>query len=338
MATSDGQFKLWYRIPRLRPRSPSGSPGEEQTTLYDGYGSHEGFTEQTDGTEQSNIGEVMNELIRAATAELAQFLALKLPSLSGDWWREHVVDRLSFQQQRMVQERGFRTLQQLDFAALLRVLDQNWYDLCGAHRLPREGRTWVRELQTVRNKWAHLSAEAMPDSEIYRDADTLGRLMTAIGATPGLLSRLNVVKATALAAMVGKQQDPRPEEELVLSNTGDVGVGAQVTAVPSAASMFKVGDVVALRSSPKTLLPIIEVIPGGAEIRYQVFQNNARATYYERQFAGHPTSRGGPHGPLGARAPRPPDRSTNSFSFDGESVFAPLRTRSVCPLSISTGA
>ena len=121
-------------------------------------------------------GKRMNDLIRIATAELARFLASKLPDLSTEWWQQHVVNRLSFQQQRMLQERGFQTLQQLDFAALLRVLDQNWYELSNACGLPREGRTWVRELQTVRNRWAHLSAEAPPDSEIYRDADTLGRL------------------------------------------------------------------------------------------------------------------------------------------------------------------
>ena len=29
----------------------------------------------------------MNELIRAATPELARFLNVKLPELSADWWR-----------------------------------------------------------------------------------------------------------------------------------------------------------------------------------------------------------------------------------------------------------
>jgi hypothetical protein len=45
-----------------------------------------------------------------------------------------------------VAERGHKALRQLDFAALLRVLDQNWYELTNALRLPREGRTWGKEL------------------------------------------------------------------------------------------------------------------------------------------------------------------------------------------------
>jgi len=113
----------------------------------------------------------MNDLLRMATAEIARFLAAGLPSLGPDWWTKHVLNRLSFQQQRTARDRGFKTLQQLDFAALLRVLDQNWHELKDNIPSAYEARTWAKELQTVRNKWAHLSAEAMPASEVYRDAD-----------------------------------------------------------------------------------------------------------------------------------------------------------------------
>ena len=81
----------------------------------------------------------MNDLVRVATAELVRFLSTHLPAISDEWWEKHVVDRLSFQQQRMVQERNHERLEQLDLAALLRVLDQNWFDLSGSLRLPREG-------------------------------------------------------------------------------------------------------------------------------------------------------------------------------------------------------
>ncbi|OGR04380.1 MAG: hypothetical protein A2511_14610 [Deltaproteobacteria bacterium RIFOXYD12_FULL_50_9] len=97
----------------------------------------------------------MNDLIKIATSELELFLSANLPSLASDWWQKQVVDRLSFQQQRFVQERGYKKLQDLDFAALLRILDQNWFELSGSLSLPKEARNWVKELQTVRNKWAH---------------------------------------------------------------------------------------------------------------------------------------------------------------------------------------
>ena len=104
----------------------------------------------------------MHELIRTATVELAAFLAAHLPALGEGWWKTHVVDRLSFHQQRTVEERALVKLEQLDCAALLRILDQNWYELSQTLSLPREGRTWIRELQSVRNRWAHLSASPVP--------------------------------------------------------------------------------------------------------------------------------------------------------------------------------
>lgn len=52
----------------------------------------------------------------------------------------------------------------------------------------------------------------------------------------------------------------------------------------TADAMFRIGDLVALRSSPDTIFPVIEVIPGSGECRYRVFQNYAKATYYESQL------------------------------------------------------
>lgn len=65
----------------------------------------------------------MNSLIQAATTEIADFLLTNLPDLDKDWWENRVESRLTFQQQRVVQEQDIVTLKQLDFSALLRVLD-----------------------------------------------------------------------------------------------------------------------------------------------------------------------------------------------------------------------
>src|SRR4051812_25301605 len=49
-------------------------------------------------------------------------------------------------------------------------------------------------------------------------------------------------------------------------------------------TLFRVGDLVALRSAPTQILPVIEVMPGVGECRYRVFQNNVKTTYYESQL------------------------------------------------------
>lgn len=153
----------------------------------------------------------MHELIRTATVELAAFLATHLPALDEAWWETHVVDRLSFQQQRTVKERGFAELEQLDFAALLRILDQNWYELAQALALPREGRTWVRELQTVRNRWAHLSAASVAAEDLYRDADALARVLDMLGAAPASVAAVESVKRDALSDLAAPAPGFRPE-------------------------------------------------------------------------------------------------------------------------------
>ncbi len=146
----------------------------------------------------------MNDLLKTATAELERFLSESLPKISDEWWTKHVIDRLSFQQQRLAQERRFTALRDLDFAALLRVLDQNWFELSSARSLPKEGRNWVKELQTVRNKWAHLSSHDVSSSEVYRDADTLGRMLAMIGASAAALETIEAFKANAVAVLASK--------------------------------------------------------------------------------------------------------------------------------------
>ena len=71
---------------------------------------------------------------------------------------------------------------------------------------------------------------------------------------------------------------------------------AAVSSEPSTMA-YRVGDLVALRSDPGTVAPVIEVVPGGAETRYRVFRDNRTATYYESQLrdperAGEPARLG----------------------------------------------
>ncbi len=233
----------------------------------------------------------MNELMRVATADLAGFLDANLPSLAEDWWQLHVLERLSFQQQRTVQERGYSRLEQLDFAALLRVLDQNWYELSNVLALPREGRSWVKELQTVRNKWAHLSAQAVPPSETYRDADTLGRLLEMVNASPSSLSAVESVKNSTLREMTQMAAEKVKEPAGTGSLASDGTIASPIespdidrTLPRQKKPLFMVGDLVTLRSNPAQVMPVLEVIGGADEPRYRVFHNNLKTTYYESQL------------------------------------------------------
>ncbi|OKY73967.1 MAG: hypothetical protein BM485_16060 [Desulfobulbaceae bacterium DB1] len=133
----------------------------------------------------------MDNFLHVTAVEIRRYLAKNLPALDAEWWRKHVIDRLSFQQQRIAQEKGLTKLEDLDLAALLRIFDQNWFELSGREgSLPREARNWVKELQTIRNKWAHRSGQIMPATDIFRDLDTTGRLLSAIGGSPESLAEI----------------------------------------------------------------------------------------------------------------------------------------------------
>jgi len=209
----------------------------------------------------------MYELIKLGTKELQKFLSTELSRLSDNWWVDNVINRLSFQQQKLATERNLDSLDKLDFAALIRLLDQNWFELSQQLTLPREARSWVKELQSVRNKWAHLSRD-LPDSEIYRDVDTLGRILEVIGASEPTMTILKSRADSLLNGMSTKEHNIPDAEPVDDEKT----------------NLYSSGEVVCLRSDNRVLLPIIEVITSVSGIQYKVFQDNKFSTYYESQL------------------------------------------------------
>lgn len=218
----------------------------------------------------------MNELLSSAAPAICDWLRIVLPALDASWWKLHVVDRLTFQQQRSVLERGFTSLNQLDLAALLRVLDQNWSEIAANQALPRDARTWVKELQSVRNRWAHAPSAGLPPDDAFRDADTLGRLLRTIQAPAELLEQVDEFKAAALSRLASRGDTP--------SSMLDKATTPVVQDSPNS-HLFSVGQLVSLRSNPDVTLPIIEMLPAASgETRYRVFENGTKQVYYESQL------------------------------------------------------
>lgn len=231
----------------------------------------------------------MNELLPAAAGVIAKWLEANLPGLSANWWVEHVVNRLTFQQQRQVEDRRIQSLRGLDLAAVLRVLDQNWSELAAVEPLPREARNWVKELQSVRNRWAHAPAGGVRPADAFRDADTLDRLQAVVGGGADLASRLEGFKAEMLAQLThgptSTQGGPEQGAPAPLGQTPPAP--PLTTAAPSVAPglKFAVGQLLCLRSNPANVFPVLEVLAGAAiETRYRVFQNGVRQVYYESQL------------------------------------------------------
>ena len=75
------------------------------------------------------------ELLRVSTAALCEWLSDALPKLDAAWWSSLVISQLSYQQRERVERQGIDSLRHLDLAALLRVMDRNWYELSSKFNL-----------------------------------------------------------------------------------------------------------------------------------------------------------------------------------------------------------
>jgi len=196
-----------------------------------------------------------------------RLLGETLPRIETDWWTRRVLDRLTFQQQSFVRSSGTKTLAGLDVAALMRVLDQNWHEIAPLRNLPPIARTWLKETQTIRNRWAHAPASGLAPDETYRDLDTMERLLAAIGASTATLDEIRKEKASLLQKLGGAGRPPA-EESRAASSEG----------------ALRRGTLVRLKARPAVTGAVIDHLPGAPEDRYVVFHDGATTTYYASQL------------------------------------------------------
>ncbi|MEA3544567.1 MAG: SNF2-related protein, partial [Thermodesulfobacteriota bacterium] len=154
----------------------------------------------------------------------------------------------------------------------LRVLDRNWYQISTSLDLTSEVRHFVKEMQTVRNRWAHADTAGFPADDIYRDLDTLQRFSAVIGAEDSLIQELRSTKSALIAPeaqlLPKEERAPPPAEN---KNGGD---GAE----------FEPGQIVVVKSSPSSRGVVVSVLPGKPENRFNVFLDGQMQTFYASQI------------------------------------------------------
>ena len=222
--------------------------------------------------DDQNTQATLSRLLSEVAKYLALFLERELPSLFEDWWNQAVVNNLSFQQRRRMEQRGIASLGALDLAALLRVLDQNWYQISNKLGLTSESRHFVKEMQTIRNRWAHATTEGFPLDDIYRDMDTLQRFAVVIEANETLIQEVRSLK-TALLTTETESPDKAYAAALKFSLTPKEN-GVE----------FEPGQIVCLRSDTSIRGAVISVLLGKPENRFKVFVSGEIQTYYASQL------------------------------------------------------
>jgi superfamily II DNA or RNA helicase len=222
--------------------------------------------------EKVKVYEVVAKHLSNVAGQLTVFLERVLPPLFDDWWNKAVINTLSFQQKRRLEQRNIMSLGGLDLAGLLRVLDQNWYQISSSLNLASESRHFVKEMQAVRNRWAHADAEGFPVDDIYRDLDTLQRFAVVIGAEHKLIQDLRETKTALLKA----ETKPQP-------NGGTEKHSSPLEKKEDEAE-FEPGQIVFIRSNPSSRGAVVAVLPGKPENRFKVFIESSIQTFYVSQL------------------------------------------------------
>lgn len=214
----------------------------------------------------------LNYLLQRLAVYLASFLGKNLPLLYEDWWRKAVVNILSLAQQQRIERQALASLEELDLAALLRIFDQNWYQISNKLGLTTESRHFVKEMQTIRNRWAHTTPEGIARDDVYRDLDTMQRLAFIIEADDLFIQEIKSSKAAILS--YGK--DSKAQSVAKISKTHQ--------SINEKIAEFEPGQIVFVKSNPTVKGAVISVFPADPENRFKIFAGSEIQTYYASQI------------------------------------------------------
>ena len=201
---------------------------------------------------------------------LAYYLENSLPLLSENWWNEAVINNLSPQQKRQVVNRRINSLRGLDLAGLIRVFDKNWIQISNRFNLAFEERHFVKEMQFVRNRWAHLTLDGITIDDAYRDLDTMERFAKIINAQPKLLENFQNSKKKLLS-----------EKSISINSKADESTISQPE---NGKPIYKIGQFVRPKSNLDKRGPIVKVELSKPEVRYEVFIDNLTLSLFESQL------------------------------------------------------
>lgn len=221
----------------------------------------------------------MQEHLASLAAVLRRLLDRELPNLGDAWWQDGVLAKLTFQQRAQADEYQWSSLDDLDVAALLRVVDQNWDLLRRRNLVKWDDRNWLKEASSVRNRYAHVAPGREPGPHrVYRDLDTMTLLVEALAPGSMEADRLSQARAQALARLVPN------------STTADA---SERPHTPVATEGMSPGDLVRVKARPELTGVITQVDGSGPQPRVTVYHGRLTQTYFESQIEPVETQEGG---------------------------------------------
>jgi len=217
----------------------------------------------------------INEYLHQSTSLLVAWLDKNLYRVCENWWEECVLDKLSYYQRETAIRKGFNKLSDLDLAAVLRIADKNWYDMRNFLYLPTSERECIRDMQAVRNNWAHCS-ESLPEKEsIIHDIEVIIKFFRQMGAERTDINQLekfiNDIENEDFSSISFRNDVIEEEPAFLLDDASNTEI--------------KEKDTVYLVGNPETKGMVFSVQNVGDTIKYEVFVDGGLRTFYSGQIA-----------------------------------------------------
>lgn len=229
--------------------------------------------------DSDHIVSKMNSFLHTATTVLVEWLGKLLPRTSDDWWEDCVIDKLSYNQREMAQQRGFDKLEDFDLAALLRIADKSWYSMREVAFLPTRERECIRDMMRVRNNWAHCSATLPGKDAIIADLETLHQFFEQRECDEKIIREVEELEEEVKSPSTIDFNDltrPVESDDATASESGESS--EIIEEIKEKGLVYLVGD-------PSVRGIVMSISDIGDTKKYEVFVNGNFKTYYSGQIA-----------------------------------------------------
>lgn len=198
---------------------------------------------------------------------LCHWLASSLPDINDNWWYSIVLNCLSDMQQKAIRDKKIDSLEGLDLAALLKVIDKNWYRITSVHYINIKYREKIKDMMRIRNNWAHISYDEITKNDVLNSAEVIYELLCAFDGP-----KENRKKVTSFISSLKDD-----------NNYSDNIVDSAITPIANKSENseeIKIGTIVSLVADPNVSGAVV-AISGN---QYTLFINNSIQNFYKEQI------------------------------------------------------
>ena len=215
----------------------------------------------------------MNEYMFRLNQQIGGWLEKKLPKITDDWWQDLVFNNLSPLQRETVLRNDIHEIKGLDLAALLRVLDRNWFVITSTFFINNKERGNIRTMQEIRNTWAHITPNDISKARVIDDVNVIIALMQAFDAS---MKDTRDMENFIFDVEEDKDIHAAPAKEPVK----EAAPAAESPASVGQPEGIAIGSIVVLVSDPT----VIGAVIGVSGNKYSVLVNGKVQSYYKEQI------------------------------------------------------